>query len=435
VCVQRASKLGQVNGLNCALITRTIAQKQSIKVFVMLRPSAVLVSAAVISLSSLAAGQDPQPPSVQTPSVNADPANPEVVILKPAQAPAGQQQFKPALRAVDLESRPKLTTQTRMRLIQLVDAEFAHTRKYLPLGAKDIEVTPEGEVKPGDAQLFQMMQAYGAAAKVGDKVQVTDIRFHDKSIIFEINGGAKKKSKWYQHIQISGMGGTTAPMDESQSRATGAAVTLHFNKDVPEMNADELEKLISPVLDFSVKSAAEVYVETLPPKLREAIKKHEVLVGMNRDMVLMAMDRPRHKFREKDKEGRDYEEWLYGTPPHDVVLVRFIGNEVTEVKIAKVDGRTEVKTVKEVNVTDGVVSLASLKASDSPEDAARAPQEQQQPTQRPTLKRPDEVNDVSVKPKTSADDGSSRDPEPQWGEKTNPGNGQTPSQDQQKPPQ
>lgn len=422
--------------MKCALFPRTIAKTQLIKVFVMLRPAAVLLSAVVISASTLAAGQEPQSAPVQ-----ADPAQPGVVILKPAPPPADKEPFKPPLRAVDLENRSKLSEKTKLRLIQLVDAEFVHTRKYLPLGAKDIEVTPEGEVKPGDAKLFQMMQAQGVAAKLGDKVQITNVRFHDKSITFEINGGAKSKSKWYQHIQISGMGGSTAPTDTNQAAPTGAAVTLHFNKHVPEMNADELEKLISPVLDFSVKSAAEVYVETLPPKIREAIKKHEVLVGMNRDMVIMAMDRPRHKFREKDEQGRDYEEWLYGRPPQDVVFVRFIGDEVTQVKTAKVDGALVVKTEKEVDVKDGVVTLASLKASNSPQDAARAPQTQQpvqQPAQRPTLKRPGEGDDVSVKPTTSStssnDDSSSHEPDPQWGEKTNPGDSQPPSQDPQKPP-
>ena len=195
------------------------------------------------------------------------------------------------------------------------------------------------------------------------------------------------------------------------------------------MNAQELEQLISPVLDFSVKSASEVYVETLPPKIREAIKKHEVLVGMNKDMVIMTMERPRQKFREKDKQGREYEEWLYGRPPQDVVLVRFIGDEVTQVKIAKVDGGTVVKTEKEIDIKDGVPTLASLQASDSPADASQQGLQPEQRTQRPTLKRPDERNDVSVRPKKT---GSVNQEPPQWGEKT--GESQPPSQDPQKPP-
>ncbi len=398
-----------------------------LKVLIMLRPAVVLFTAA-FSISNLAAGQQPQSAPVQT-----QPGQPGVVVLKPPAPPADQPQFKPQLKAADLEDRPKLSDKTRMQLIGLIDAEFVHTRKYLPLGAKDIVVTSQGEVNPGDAQLFQRAQSYGAAAKLGDKVQITNVIFHEKSITFEINGGPKKKTKWYQHIQISGMGGSTAPMDTNQAAPTGASVTLQFNKHVPEMNAEELKKLVSPVLDFSVKSAAEVYVETLPPKIREAIKKHEVLVGMNKDMVVMAMDRPRQKFREKDEQGKDYEEWLYGQAPQDVVFVRFIGDEVTQVKTAKVGGEIIVKTQKEVDVKDGVATLASLKASDSPEDAPKD-QQAQQPTQRPTLKRPGESDDVSVRaPGTNADN-APHQPEPQWGDKKQPNDDGPPPQDPQKPP-
>ena len=397
----------------------------------MLRPAVALLTAA-FSISILAAGQQPQSASDQN-----KPAQPGVVVVGPAQPPVDQPQFKPELKAVDLESRPKLSGKTRMQLIGLIDAEFVHVRKYLPLGAKDIAISPEGQVKPGDARLFQMAQTSGAAAKLGDKVQITNVIFHEKSITFEVNGGAKKKSKWYQHVQISGMGGSTAPMDD-QGGATGAAITLQFNKHVPEMNAEELKKLISPVLDFSVKTAAEVYVETLPPKIREAIKKHEVLVGMNKDMVVMAMDRPRHKFREKDEQGKEYEEWLYGQAPHDVVFVRFIGDEVTQVKTAKVGGEITVKTQKEVDVKDGVATLASLKASDSPQDVATGPQAQQS-AQRPTLKRPGESDDVSVRAPGATgtnDNNPPQQPEPQWGDKKKPDDDGPPaSQAPQKPPQ
>jgi hypothetical protein len=279
------------------------------------------------------------------------------------------------------------------------------------------------------------MQAHGAAAKVGDKVQITNISFHEKSVYVEINGGPKKKSKWYQHIQISGMGGSAAPMDDNQAAATGAAVTLQFNKQVPEMNGEELEKLLSPVLDFGVKSAAEVYIDTMPPKVREAMKKHEVLVGMNKDMVIMAMDRPQQKVREKGDDGKEYEEWIYGAPPKDVVFVRFNGDEVTQVKTAKVGGQMIVKNQKEVDVKDGVVALATLQASNSPQDVKTDQQgvQPQTPTRRPTLRREGEGPDPTIQrvpaPGTTQTPSDHSD-EPQWGsDKKDNG-----SQDQQKPP-
>ena len=346
-------------------------------------------------------------------SVEPVPGQPGVVVLKPAPLPSAQPQFTPELKSSQLDNRPKLSSHTRMQLVQILDAEFVHIRKNLPLGEKDLVITPDGLVKPGDAQLYQTAQASGVAAKIGDKVQITNIKFHDKTITFEINGGPKKKEKWYQHISIGMGGGTTAPADPG--RPTGASMTLEFDKHVPEMTADELKKLISPVLDFSVRSAAEVYADTLPPKIRNAIKNHEVLVGMNHDMVVMAKDRPPQKIREKDETGKEYEEWIYGTPPQDVVFVRFIGDEVTQVKIAKIGGDIIVKKTKEINIKDGVPTLASLQSSDSPQDVKQQGPAAQQPAHRPTLKRAGEQDDVSSR-QTKANT-TTHEPEPEWGEK------------------
>src|SRR5215472_18920136 len=87
-----------------------------------------------------------------------------VLILKAPTMPQ-QVQFKPELRAVDLSKRPKMSERTRMELIQLMNAEFAHTRKYFPLGDRSLVINPEGQVTPGDAALFQQVQTKGAAAK------------------------------------------------------------------------------------------------------------------------------------------------------------------------------------------------------------------------------------------------------------------------------
>jgi hypothetical protein len=268
--------------------------------------------------------------------------------------------------------------------------------------------------------------------------------FHEKSIYLEINGGPKKKTKWYQHVQISGMGGSTGGVDPNQAQPTGAALTVEFKKHVPEMTGPELQQLLQPVLDFSVKTAAEVFVDTLPPKIREAVKRHEVLVGMNHDMVVMAKDRPPQKVREKDDKGKEYEEWIYGAAPQDVVFVRFVGDEVVQVKTAKVGGQMIVKTEKEVDVKDGVPTLAALKSSTSPQDVSGAP-EPEQPKHRPTLKRPDEQPDPMVQQGnvqqgnaqgTSAPAGQqpAQQEEPQWGthgKEPASGAGQQPSDSQQ----
>jgi hypothetical protein len=380
----------------------------------------------VLAACNLAVGQSA--PVVVTPGNTLDSHAPKPDAQQPV--------YVPKLKPADLDSRQSLNEGTKMQLIRVMDAEFVHVRKYFPIGDKSMVIGPDGMVKPGDAQLFRMAQTVGAAAKLGDRVQITNIVFHEKSIYLEINGGPKKKQKWYQHIQISGMGGSTGGVDPNQAQPTGAALTLEFKKHVPEMTGPELKELLSPVLDFSVKTAAEVFVDTLPPKIREAVKNHEVLVGMNHDMVVMAKDRPPQKVREKDENGRDYEEWIYGTAPQDVVFVRFVGDEVVQVKIAKVGGQMIVKTQKEVEVKDGVPTLAALKSSTAPEDVQGGPQPEQ-PTHKPTLKRPDEQPDPVVQPGTAASSTRQAQPpqqeEPQWG--TSGNTEQPAASGQQKPPQ
>jgi hypothetical protein len=376
----------------------------------------------VLSAYSLLGGQSAPITVTPTTAIDASPLKPPPPT---AAEPSGSNHLKPA----DLDSRPVLTDGTKMQLIRVMDAEFAHVRKYIPVGEKNLVIGPEGLIKPGDDVLYRMAQSYGAAAKIGDRVQITNIVFHEKSIYLEINGGPKKKTKWYQHIQISGMGGSTGGVDPNQvAQPTGAAMSIEFKKHVPEMTGPELKQILEPVLDFSVKSAAEVFVETLPPKIKQAVKNHEVLVGMNHDMVVMAKDRPPQKVREKDEKGREYEEWIYGAPPQDVVFVRFIGDEVIQVKIAKVGGEMIVKTQKEVDVKDGVPTMASLKSSDAPQEVKAAAQdEQQQPAHRPTLKRPDEQPDPAVQPggHSSAPQAPSQEDE-QWGTHGKPPDNQQP---------
>jgi hypothetical protein len=360
------------------------------------------------------------------------PADSNVFVLKAPEMPA-QPQMTPELRAVDLEKRGKLGATTRAHLIQLLDAEFVRVRRYFPLGDKSMTIDPQGRVTPTDTALFQQAQAKGMAAKVGDKVQITNVRFHDKAIIVELNGGGKKKTKWYQHISVGvgGAGGGVTPIDGTEAQVTGAGFTLLFNKQIPEMTYDDLKKLLSPVLDFTTKTASQVYSETLPPKVRDAIKKHEVLVGMNRDMVVAAKDRPISKSREKDENGKEYEDWMYGQPPQDVIFVRFIGDEVTMVKITRPGSENIYKTKKEVDVKEGAVSLAAIQSSNSPEEKAQHPEEEQ-PTRKPTLIREGETPETPVAKPGGQPQLPSRPDEPEWG---TGGKQPPPPQDPPKPPE
>src|SRR5579872_1716509 len=278
---------------------------------------------------------------------------------QPAQA-SEQQPAPPSPQ--DLEKRPKLTGKTRVELIGTISSEFVRVRKALPLGFKAVTLATDGKIEPSDGHLHQLAITNGIAAKVGDRVQITNVVFKDKAIYVEINGGPKRKSKWYDHVSVGVGGAMRSTADTNQTKAAGAGLTLEFKGHVPEMTGGELKQLLSPLLDFSLKTAGEIYAETLPPKIKQAVKNHEVLVGMNRDMVILAKDRPGQKIREKDAQGKEYEEWIYGAVPQDVIFVRLVGDEVTQVKIMKMGAAPVLKTEKEVQVNDGVVSLASVNA-------------------------------------------------------------------------
>ena len=138
-----------------------------------------------------------------------------------------------------------------------------------------------GQIIPDKEKLAQMMALWGPAAKPGDLARISNIVIKDNYIHFEINGGPVKKQKWYQRIQIEGAGGGTpiAPSDQN-ANARGSFVDLYFDHHVPELTGPELKQLLRPVFDFDSKSPVEAYLETVSPKVKDAIKNHKILVGM-----------------------------------------------------------------------------------------------------------------------------------------------------------
>jgi len=278
-----------------------------------------------------------------------------------------------------------MSESTRMGLIRSLNAEFVFCRKIFPMGTKGLALR-NGVVTPNDDEVRAMVATFGAAAKVGDRAQITDVVFKGHSIIFELNGGPKRKKKWYQHITIAA-GGGDAPVvpDRSPENPHGSFVALQFDNYVPEMTSAELKALLTPVFDFTALSATQAYIDTMPPKVREAMKNHEVLVGMNRDMVLYSKGKPPQKVREHDSLG-DYEEWIYGKPPEDVEFVRIYGDEVKRVEIMRVGGEKIVRTEPEMPASAPAV------AQRNPQQAPAAQPE----SKRPTMKLPgEEVPDAN----------------------------------------
>ena len=314
----------------------------------MSRPPLALLTTAVLSLSLLVCADDTKPASV---------------------------------------SSGKITPQTRMLLIRDLSSEHVFARRMLPMGHKGLEIK-HGVVTPNDAQVAQLISENGLVAKPGDRVVITNVVFQDKSIAFEINGGPKKKEKWYQHIQVGAGGVMTTPGPAPKNLdARGSVVTLEFDKYVPELTGEQVREMLAPVLDFTALNQAEAFAKTLPPKVQDAIKNHKVLVGMDRDMVIYAKGRPPKKIRDKDDSGQPYEEWIYGTPPEEVEFVRFQGDLVSRLEIMTVDGEKIVRTEKEVDVQTAENEVAQKK-EEKPESA-------------PSLLRPGE------KPGNSTNGGSS----------------------------
>jgi len=266
----------------------------------------------------------------------------------------------------------RISKESRQEIIHAFNEELVYIRTNFPMGQTGLKVK-NGVVSPSGPELEHLMALWGPAAKPGDRARISDIIIKDNFIRFEVNGGPIKKQKWYQRIEISGSASASTTPSNPSANARGTFVDLVFDKYVPEMTGPELKQMLRPVFDFDAKSAVDAYLETVSPPVKEAIKNHHVLVGMNHEMVIYAKGRPPNKVREAANEV-EYEEWIYGTPPQDVDFVRFVGDEVIRVETMKVDGQKIVRVDKEVDL--GTPTVAK-KQEDRPGSA-------------PTLRRPGE---------------------------------------------
>jgi hypothetical protein len=284
-----------------------------------------------------------------------------------------------------------MSKETRLEIIRDFEMQLVYSRTTFPMGQKGLTLK-DGAITPNGQNLQQLIALWGPSIKPGDPAHISYVRIHDNHIHFDLNGGAIHRKKWYQHIEVSGSGGASVPLSQDQSTDNphGSYLDVYFEKYVPEMSATQLRALLYPVLDFKARSKEEAYLDTVPPKVKEAIKAHYVLVGMNTEMVLHAKGRPPKKVREKDGDT-EYEEWIYGEPPQDVDFVRIIGDEVVRIETMKVGGEKIVRADREV----------ILPKPGEETEAKR--QDQDRPANAPSLRRPGE--DTQDVPK--ADDGTS----------------------------
>jgi hypothetical protein len=313
--------------------------------------------------------------------------SPSAASSKQSRSPQNDQPPMPDAAPLPANAQ-RISRQTRFEIIRDFETQLVYARTAFPMGTKGLQLK-DGVITPNGEELRQALTLWGPAVKPGDPAHISLVQIKDDHIHFEINGGPVHRKKWYQHIQVAGAGGTVqAPPDDPQSNPHGSFVDLCFGKYVPEMTAQQLRALLYPVLDFNARNKEQAYLDTVPPKVKEAIQAHHVLVGMNQEMVLHAKGRPPRKVRERDGET-EYEEWIYGEPPADVDFVRIVGDEVVRVETMKVGGEKIVRTEKEV----------VLQPPDKDKEAKKEPAER--PANAPTLRRPGEDSQDVPKPANS----------------------------------
>ena len=234
----------------------------------------------------------------------------------------------------------ELTPQSRMDIIRGLMAEYATVKVSLPRGEEGLRLDTDG--KTDDKSLLHEITQNGTAIPPNVLVQITAIEFKGKEIVFEINGGGKKKTKWYEHIEV-GMGSRTYPISQGTAKTpTGSRISLQFPQKLPDLTVDQLKDYLGPVLDFNPVSPIQTVSRPIPPEFREAIEAKKAIVGMDREIVMLALGPPRRKVRET-KDGVEQEDWIYGTPPQRVTFVTFEGDEVVDVReyLGGVTGQTQ----------------------------------------------------------------------------------------------
>jgi hypothetical protein len=315
---------------------------------------------------------------------------------------------------VELPSTP-INERGRRELIRNLEAEQGFAHRALPLGDSLI-LMANGNLNPGGEAYKEMLYKKGQSASPGDRVAITTVTLKEDRIIFDLNGGPYLKHRFLRHIQLN----DTNIVADDGAQVSGCRITLVFEGGIPDIGAPEVKALLDPVIDFGVKTSAEAYADSLPAFLKDAIAHHDVLVGMDRKMVLAAMGAPLSKERElvDGSKTQHYEEWIYGQVPQTVRFVRFVGDRVTQVRVAalgqaiavrdqnEMQGYLDPEDTHEVAMGDGQPASSEPGASKPPtilkpgEIAPGSSQQVQLPVSRPAS-APINKDPVSVPPSTS----------------------------------
>ena len=224
-----------------------------------------------------------------------------------------------------------LSEESRIKIIRTLGSEYVALKIPLPINKTGLTVNSNGEFdwkKNEEASL-----SAGQFIAPGITVQITKINISPNKIVFEINGGGRKKKKRFlERIQLGGSSGGRPLADPtSDAPPQGSYVNIQFAKSIPELSPEAIKQILSNVLDFSQKSAVKSFIESVPEEFQEAVKDKKAVVGMDKDLVVAALGRPLRKIREKKGEVES-EDWIYGEKPQKVIFVTFQEGRVVSVK-------------------------------------------------------------------------------------------------------
>jgi hypothetical protein len=284
---------------------------------------------------------------------------------------------------INLPTQP-LDERGHTALIRDLMAEQGFAHRELPLGP-GITLIANGNMTPRDDEYKHMLYEKGQSAAPGERIEISSLKFGTDRIVIDFNGGPYAKHRFLSHVSIDNV-----QLAQQGPIAVGCRITLVFEGGLPEVTGDQVKALLDPVVDFKAHTAAEAYANTLTPKVREAIKTHEILVGMDRRMVLAAVGEPHDKHREhlaaENEHSPIYEEWIYGTPPEATRFVRFRDGQVVRLEIAAIGQPLEIRDHNEIGEPDAPALLARTALNKeeqvSPDHAPAPP---------PSLARPGEV--------------------------------------------
>ncbi len=232
-------------------------------------------------------------------------------------------------------TREPMDAAGRRELVRMFLMEQGFAHRALPLGAPGLLLHANGRLTVDSETLKKRMYKQGESVAAGDRIMVTDLSVLPDRIYIDVNGGPYLPHRFLRHISINNM--PLAGDGQVGESPTGTRITLLFEGHTPRVSAAELKALLEPLLDFGLKNAEQAYADTLPEPVKKAIEEHEVMVGMNRRMVLASLGQPESKLRERASDGSSgevFEEWIYGHTPQSIRFVRFRGDRVVLMKLA-----------------------------------------------------------------------------------------------------